>query len=274
MSDSQNRAGKGRVEAMKRHDEIASLLRCLGELDELAGRIGPLIGAKSTRRDDDQRLPQSVGAPAGARHGGAADALDLGSRHRRLEFRWASIAAAAIFSAAVLWFCTRVDERPQPQVATIAQAAPALKIQHVSSVAGLAGMRTEIFELTATEDCDVFVLLRGWDAGCQCLHWQLPDAQRVTSKDLLMRTLVRDETAQFEIDVSGDPPIEQLLVAVTVPRSADGRMDRCQLAETIQCLDAVDPASQWTFDIARHLSSVPACLPGGLEWTCQSFVAH
>ncbi|MFN0060716.1 MAG: hypothetical protein ACKVX7_19855 [Planctomycetota bacterium] len=259
---------------MKRHDEIAALLRCLGELDELEGRVSVTGGAKPPRREGGPRRSQPLGVVARVHHGGAADPLDLGSRHRRLEYRWASIAAAALLSASVLWFCTRGVVRPQPQVATIAQAAPALKIQHVSSVAGQAGLRTEIFELTATEDCDVFVLLRGWDSGCQCLHWQLPDAQSVASKDLLMRTLVRNETAQFEIDVSGDPPIEQLLVAVSIPRSADGRLDRCQLVETIQCLDAVDPASQWLVDIPRHLSSVPACLPGGLEWACQSFVAH
>lgn len=124
------------------------------------------------------------------------------------------------------------------------------------------GPRVDLFALSSTKDRAVLVLVRGWERGCRCVEWHYPEG--LESPEIFRGTVQPGQDLMVEVDVTGDPPIEQHLVIVTADDPALLAIIQRDTEEFFCCLEN-QPRSGATGDAAEF------CLPNGVAVVTQPF---
>ncbi|MCK4342734.1 MAG: hypothetical protein KAY37_13535 [Phycisphaerae bacterium] len=163
---------------------------------------------------------------------------------RRWVIHWAvSLAAAAIILLAVIpaWLSS---SRHGTQVS---------EIVHVEWLPGTTRSderREDTFRISAAEACTVLEVFRTWDNAGQVLDWGL--GERVS--------LAAGEAYTLKLDVTDDPPGEQLLALVVAQQPGELPAEGEPAAAVLKCLRRAVPPAE-TGDTAAALAALRACLP-------------
>ncbi len=220
--------------------ELENLLRMVAEVDELD---------RAARRADEMRRDVAATIPFGAARG----------RH------WLSrlgVPAAAVAALVLAWVgAPSAPERPG------VVCAPGLEILHWPGDREDDGARIDCFEPTPSERCVVLAIFHAWQPDCQCLEWQLykwEDGRPLTE-------LTPDEVRDITLDVTGAPPVEQLLVVVIAKDPRDLPGNDTQAFSLLDCLNDVEPATDAWESTTAYASAVQACLPASVRVVPRSF---
>ncbi len=122
--------------------------------------------------------------------------------------------------------------------------------------------RVDLFEIESAGNSEVLVLVNRWDAACDCL--------RVPQAIIHRADVVAGEPIYVELDVTGDPPVEQHLLVVSIPSSEDAQ---AQVDNLLACLEE-QPQQLCSSDEDAAPDALAGCLPPGLALSTIPFVVH
>jgi hypothetical protein len=129
--------------------------------------------------------------------------------------------------------------------------------------------RIDHFATTSEEPCLVLAVFRAWDEACQCLNWQLYewDAEGRT-----LAALEPHEWLEIARNVTGNPPVEQLLVFASSRHAGDLPATTDDAAALLQCLNDVAPPACAEDDVSVYASALRECLPASVTLVPKTFL--
>jgi len=175
--------------------------------------------------------------------------------------RWSLVVAATAACVVLL-----IPTTPERQRGATHALASALRV-HYAPCRG-PGPRVDQLQSVAREPGYVLALLREWHSDCECLAWNVyrwDDGGAIARVD-------RGDPIEIALDVSDDPPIEQMLLLAVSPRR-----DRLPGAEAdsdaiIACLNNSVPTPNERRDAGGLALAVQSCLPEGTTVVPHTFV--
>ena len=103
----------------------------------------------------------------------------------------------------------------------------------------------------------VLAIFQTWWKECECHAWQLYEWEDNRS----LAEMTPEQIQQLALDVTGAPPLEELLVVAIAPNADDLPLCEPESCELVDCLNDVAPAGQTRGNAAEYASAVRACLP-------------
>jgi hypothetical protein len=130
--------------------------------------------------------------------------------------------------------------------------------------------RVDSFQPICEAGCALVAIFREWNADCQCLAWTLhqwADGGSVT-------VLSPGEQGEIPLNVSDDPPIEQVLL-LAVADSQDVLPTGGERADALLACLNDSALSPWhERDAKTYARAVENCLPAGVTVLPQTFVVR
>jgi hypothetical protein len=233
--------------------QLENLLRMACEIDEVERLASPRApGAPFA--DNAHRWTQP------ADHKETIIRLEQFLSRRRIWRMALSVAAAA---ACLLLLIEPPANQRAPQEA---RAIP-FKLAYCPGVPFENGQRIDRFEPNAPEYCVVLAIFRTWHEGCQCLAWQLHEWEDGRT----LAEVVPGEVPDIALDVTGAPPVEQLLVVAISQHPGDLPSGPGETDSLIDCLNELTPPTESCESAEVCALTVESCLPKGVTVVPRSF---
>ena len=181
----------------------------------------------------------------------------------RLALRHLAVGMAA---AAALFLTLWLPKMPQTPTPT----APTVQVAYWPGIPNPDGSRIDCFEPIAPEGYALLAVFRLWQADCQCLAWHVyewEDGQAATE-------LVTDDICGIALDVTDQPPVEQLLLVAIARNPDDLPRDPAQASLLLQCLEDATLPDDAGECAAAYASAAQACLPAGVTVVPQTFLVE
>lgn len=195
-------------------------------------------------------------APAGARR-----LADVSSNTRRVRALGLVGLAAAAALALMLTPAPRHTGRDRIP-------ASAVHIRHLPGRTGADQRRVDQFRSSSSEPCAVLAIFHSWSRECECLAWKLHEWEQGRMVD----SLEVGESADIALNVTGAPPVQQLLFLAVAPRR-DQLPGNAETTRLLACLNEAPPPARGE-DWAAYASTVQTCLPSGVTVVPQPFVVR
>lgn len=164
---------------------------------------------------------------------------------------------------------SRSDRTARTSLAGLGRLAPvSVSVCHEPSLVAEDARRIDHFQATSDAGCVVVAVFRAWDEACQCLNWRLHEW------DEAGRTLAEldpDQLLDIALDVTGNPPVGQLLVLATSRTPGDLPATSDDAAALLQCLNEVAPPICSDGDVRSFASAVGECLPSSVMLVEETF---
>lgn len=198
---------------------------------------------------------------------------------------WLDVAATISAAAAVLALAW-LPPSLAPQ--RTAYAHPQVQIAHVPGTPWDDGVRIDCFESSVSEPVSAVAVLHTWHDDCQCLKWDIHEWEH----GRYLKNLSPGETHEIAVDVTGAPPVEQLVVLAVARNRSELPADEEQASRLLDCLNDIAPPGESCEDAyfaclrmedstpemceemvacAAADSAVWACLPEGITLVQQPF---
>ncbi|MCG3126814.1 MAG: hypothetical protein CHACPFDD_01669 [Phycisphaerae bacterium] len=143
-----------------------------------------------------------------------------------------------------------------------------LHVRYVPATATSSGESIAHFQSTAGEPCVLLAVYRTWESACECLSWQIHE----WDGGVMTASAGPNRSVSFPLDVSDDPPVEQVVVVAAARRARD-LPGTCEQAEALlACLNEIPVPEGAEVDPALVASTVRACLPVEVTLVSRSFV--
>ncbi len=227
--------------------ELDNLVRMATEIDELE---------RSALRFDSgtERRPLVV-------------TLGLGQpRSRRWRIGLSALATAA---ALLVMMWSHPSSPPSQTTAPYCPAnlAPSFNIAYWSGEGAPDGQRVACFEPQPAEQCSVLAIFHHWQEECQCVVWLVYEWEDGRA----LAELSPDDIRDITLEVTGAPPIEQLLVVAISGNPDDLPTSAIQAYELLACLNDVSPTNGINESSAEYASAARACLPDSVRIVPRTF---
>jgi hypothetical protein len=186
---------------------------------------------------------------------------------------WLDVAATVSAAAAVLALAW-LPPSLAPHRAAYAQ--PEVEISYLPGTPQDDGVRIDCFESSASEPVSAVAVLHTWHDDCQCLQWDVYEWENGRP----LTSLSPHETHEIAVDVTGAPPVEQLVVLVVARDRSGLPADEEQAGQLLECLNDIAPPGESCedayFACLRMEDSYPemcegmvACAPAdSAVWAC------
>lgn len=216
--------------------QLERLLRMAGEIDDLADRATP---------------PRAAGA--------------WGAKRAWLHVG-AGIAAAVLVST-MLPTAPRGPGTSSPAVEAIGSMVP-VSVCYSPGAPTDGGARIETFQPVCEIGCALLAIFREWNDECQCLAWTVHHWADGTP----VADLAPGQPVDIPLNVSDDPPVEQVLVLAVATSREALTMSGDHADELLACLNETSLSPGPERDLSSYTSAVERCLPEGVTILPQSFV--
>lgn len=113
----------------------------------------------------------------------------------------------------------------------------------------------------------VVAIFQTWRKECECHAWQLYEWE----DDRSFAEMSPEQIHEIALDVTGAPPLEQLLCVAIAHNSADFPLCVPESCELVECLNEVNPSEDSRESAAEYATAVRACLPDTVRVVPQSF---
>lgn len=145
-----------------------------------------------------------------------------------------------------------------------------LQVRYLPAIATADGESVAHFQSTAGEPCVLLAVYRTWESACECLSWQIHE----WDGGVMTASAGPNRSVTFPLNVSDDPPVEQVVVVAAARRSRD-LPGNCEQAEALlACLNEIPVPAGAEADPALVASTVRACLPGEVTLVPRAFVVE
>ena len=230
--------------------EIENLIRMAVEIDEL-----------------EQRSLDEASRASGAARG----TIRLGERRASAARWWIGLSAVAAAACLLLLLWPRQSQTAPPTSATPAvvqrQHEIPVEIDYCPALPRKDGIRIDRFEPSSPESCSVLAIFHSWHEECKCLTWELDEWEDGRPLAEFSPGRVLD----IALDVTGAPPLQQLLVVAIAKDPGDLPSTDADTCELLQCLNEVRPPTDPGDSPAAYGSAVRACLPESVTVVPQPF---
>lgn len=174
------------------------------------------------------------------------------------------LAAAATLAAMVaLPFSESPSSSPALARATVVPVA----LCYHPSEKELDRPQVDLFHPVCEAGCAIVAIFREWNADCQCLSWSVHRFENGSP----VADLRPGQPGEIPLNVSDDPPVEQVLV-LAVAKSRDSLVAGDRADALLACLNESHVSPGPERDVSTYTSAVERCLPEGVTILPQTFV--
>ena len=211
----------------------------------------------------EQLIRMAFEADEVARSGSNQASNVLGQRQREPLWRILSPVLAAAAGLLLILQYSPLHPPRHPRVQFNDEPAIAASLDYCPAVATHMGTRVDYFEPSVGERCVVLAIFHSWQDECQCLQWELYEWE----DGVALAEMTPDQLREIALDVTGAPPIEQLLVVAIARNPSDLPRSDEQTTELVHCLNEVQPPTTPGGTTDAYASAVRACLPNSEDVT-------